>query len=217
VAIRRAAGDWAQFWAGHLDLVALAWETAELLEDDNAANARVDRAAEVARGHWESVWGETPVVVRSRDGPTDRPDGEGLHGRRQPFRQIEPVQLVLGTMETPSRSITKECPALLRLAFYQAAKRGPQHRPAAGRVVQTAHDRTRPLPHPATCAVARKLVARTWATLTTGVPYELRDLDGHPITRRAAKALAGEYGVPDEVRRRSRARPTATHRARLTR
>jgi hypothetical protein len=69
----------------------------------------------------------------------------------------------------------------------------------------------------ANCAVARKLVARTWATLTTGAPYELRDLDGHSITRRAAKTLADKYSVLDDVRRRTRARSVATHRARLTR
>ena len=38
----------------------------------------------------------------------------------------------------------------------------------------------------ANCAVARKLVARTWATITSGTPYQLRDLDGTPVTRRQA-------------------------------
>ncbi len=69
----------------------------------------------------------------------------------------------------------------------------------------------------ATCALARKLVARIWATLTTGQPYELRDLEGEPITRRQAKALASSLAVPEEVRRRARARSAATHRGRLTR
>lgn len=42
VAIRKAAGEWAQFFSGHLDLDALGWETAELLEDYKVADARVD-------------------------------------------------------------------------------------------------------------------------------------------------------------------------------
>ena len=69
----------------------------------------------------------------------------------------------------------------------------------------------------ANCALARKLVARTWATLRSGTPYELRDLDGKPITRRAATTLAATLEVPDDVRRRSRSHSAATHRARLTR
>jgi hypothetical protein len=46
----------------------------------------------------------------------------------------------------------------------------------------------------ATCAVARKLVARTWVTTTTGSSYELRDVDGTPVTRRRAKELATLLG-----------------------
>ncbi|MHB1536779.1 MAG: IS110 family transposase, partial [Acidimicrobiales bacterium] len=69
----------------------------------------------------------------------------------------------------------------------------------------------------ANVAVARKLVARTWATLTTGSLYQLRDLDGRPVTRREAKDLAADLAVPDDVRRRARAHSAATHRARLTR
>lgn len=48
----------------------------------------------------------------------------------------------------------------------------------------------------ATIAVARKLAERTWKTLTTGQMYELRDLDGQPVTKRAAKELiASKYTV----------------------
>jgi hypothetical protein len=71
--------------------------------------------------------------------------------------------------------------------------------------------------HPkANCAVARKLVARTWATITSGTAYRLRDLDGTPNTRRQATTLAAALAVPAHVRRRTRAHSTATHRARLT-
>jgi hypothetical protein len=69
----------------------------------------------------------------------------------------------------------------------------------------------------ANCAVARKLVARTWATITSGTAYQLRDLDGTPVTRRQAAKLAAALAVPDDVRRRTRAHSAATHRARLTR
>jgi hypothetical protein len=65
------------------------------------------------------------------------------------------------------------------------------------------------------CAVARKLVARTWA-IAGGTADQLRDLDGTPITRRHATTLAAALAVPADVRRRSRAHSAATHRARLT-
>jgi hypothetical protein len=69
----------------------------------------------------------------------------------------------------------------------------------------------------ANCAVARKLVARTWSTLTTGALYELRDVDGTRVTRAEGARLAASYAVAEDVRRRSRARSAATHRGRLTR
>jgi hypothetical protein len=56
--------------------------------------------------------------------------------------------------------------------------------------------------------VARKLACRAWAVLHTGQPYRLRDLDGNPIDRAGATALAAEFTVPDEVRRRTRAHLT---------
>ena len=61
--IRSAARDWVEFWNGHLDLDALAWETAELLADLTAADARVDRATQTTRRYWEQLWGDDPVLL----------------------------------------------------------------------------------------------------------------------------------------------------------
>ena len=66
-------------------------------------------------------------------------------------------------------------------------------------------------------AITRKLVTRTWSTLTRGSAYQFRDLDGHPITRGQAAALARSLRVPADVRKRSRAHTAATQRGRLTR
>ena len=52
----------------------------------------------------------------------------------------------------------------------------------------------------ATVAVTRKLITRTWRTLTRGRPYQFRDLDGNPITRVQAAALARTLRVPADVR-----------------
>jgi transposase len=135
----------------------------------------------------------------------------------QSFVGLNPSNWSSGQMESPSRAITKEGPPVLRLAFYQAANVARAHDPQLAEfyrrlMVERGHCHTK-----ANCAVARKLVARTWATITSGTPYQLRDLDGTPVTRRRATELAAALAVPDDVRRRTRAHSAATHRARLTR
>ncbi|QSZ51486.1 hypothetical protein AYX22_22535 (plasmid) [Arthrobacter sp. D5-1] len=70
----------------------------------------------------------------------------------------------------------------------------------------------------ATIAVARKLAERTWKTLTTGQMYELRDVEGHLVTKRAAKELiASRYTVTTKQRSQSRSHTVEAKRARLTR
>jgi hypothetical protein len=179
--IRAAARDWVEFWDGHLDLDALAWETAELLADLTAADARVERATETTRRYWEQLWGDDPVLL-------------SVPG--------------MGPLTAPT---------VLRLAFYQAANVARTHDPQLADfyrrlMVERGHCHTK-----ANCAVARKLVARTWATIVSGASYELRDLNGTPITRREATKLAAALAVPDDIRRRTRAHSAATHRAPLTR
>jgi hypothetical protein len=68
----------------------------------------------------------------------------------------------------------------------------------------------------ATCAVGRKLAVRVWATVESGAPYQLRDLDGRPLDSQAAAALAATFAVPDHIRRRARARSAGRKRGRLS-
>jgi transposase len=226
-AVRAAARSWCGFWAGHLDLDALAWETAELLDDLVAADARVCRATEVARARWEDLWGDDELLLSVPGmGPVTAPtvraflaDGKHLPGAKeaQAMVGLNPSNWTSGNMSSPSRQITKEGPPVLRLAFFHAANVARTLDPQLAGfyrrlMVERGHCHTQ-----ANVAVARKLVARTWATLTTGSLYQLRDLNGRAVTRRQAKELAAELAVPAEVRRRARARSAATHRARLTR
>lgn len=120
-------------------------------------------------------------------------------------------------MASPSRPITKEGPPELRLAFYQAAnvarRRDPQLAAFYWRLmVERRHNHIK-----ATCAVARKLATRVWATLATRQPYELRDLDGSRVDQDVALRLVADWTVPDDVRRRARARNAACKRGRLSR
>jgi transposase len=56
----------------------------------------------------------------------------------------------------------------------------------------------------AVCACATHLLDRVRAVLRDGRPYELRDVDGRPVTWQEARAIIAErYHVPDEVRKRN--------------
>jgi len=87
------------------------------------------------------------------------------------------------------------------LAFYQAANAARRSDPQLAcfyhrLMTERAHCHTQ-----ATVAVARKLVERTWTVLDRGSGYQLRDLDGQPITERAAKALIAErFTVDADIR-----------------
>ncbi len=64
----------------------------------------------------------------------------------------------------------------------------------------------------AVCACATHLLDRIRVVLTEDRPYELRDVDGTPVTPQQARAIIAErYTVPDEVRQRN------NHRARRER
>ena len=90
---------------------------------------------------------------------------------------------------------------------HRSPPRPPTRRPLPAADAHAVH------PHPANCAIARKLAARTWAVLQTGQPYEHRDLDDNPIDETTATQLALEPAVPADERRRNRA--TNPRRGRL--
>jgi len=227
-AIRAAARDWAAFWSGRLDLDALAWDVTEHLGDLDAAAARIERATAQATLYWERLHGEDRLLLSVPGmGPVTAPtvraflgDGSGFTTAKAAaaYVGIVPSTWSSGTVTQPSRAITKEGPAVLRLAFYQAAnaarRRDPQLAAFYHRLMsERGHCHTQ-----ATVAVARKLVERTWTVLTRGTPYQLRDADGQPITERAAKAMVAErFQVAETTRARARAHSAATHRAKLTR
>jgi hypothetical protein len=67
----------------------------------------------------------------------------------------------------------------------------------------------------AVCACATHLLDRIWTILKEERPYELRDVDGTPVTVERARAIIAErYTVPKEVRQRNNQR---TRRERMER
>ena len=226
-AIRGAAAAWVDFWEARLDLDALAWETAEHLRDIDLAAGQIQRATLQAHRYWTALYGEDPLLLSLPGmGPMTAPTIRAFLGDGSRFATskaaasyvgLTPSTWSSGTVVQPSRAITKEGPAVLRLAFYQAANGARRTDPQLAAyyqrlMVQRGHCHTQ-----ATVAVARKLVERTWTVLTRGTPYQYRSPDGDPLTRQAAKETARQdHAVPDEVRTRARARSAATHRSKLT-
>ena len=59
----------------------------------------------------------------------------------------------------------------------------------------------------AVCACATHLLDRIWVVLSEDRPYELRDVDGRPVTgEEAQRIIAERYTVPAEVRQRNNRR-----------
>jgi transposase len=65
----------------------------------------------------------------------------------------------------------------------------------------------------AVCCCATHLLDRVRAVLRDGRPYELRDVDGTPVTWQEARAIIAErYQVPEEVRKRNSQRTRKARR-----
>jgi transposase len=227
-AIRSSAAAWASFWDGHLDLDALAFDVTEHLSDMAEANARIQRATLQAQRYWIRLYGDDELLMSVPGvGPVTACIIRGFLADGTPFASakaaasyvgLNPSTWSSGTVSQPSRVITKEGPAVLRLAFFQAGNAARRQDPQLAGfyhrlMTQQGHCHTQ-----ACVAVARKLVERTWTVLTRGTPYQLRDADGQPISHLEAKrVIKDRCTVPDHVRASARAHSAATNRGKLTR
>lgn len=227
-AIRAAAGAWAEFWEGHLDLDALAFDVTEHLRDMAEAKARTQRATVQAQRYWTQLYGDDALLLSVPGmGPVTAcvvrgflADGTAFASAKAAanYAGLNPSTWSSGTVSQPSRAITKEGPAVLRLAFFQAANAARRQDPQLvgfyyRLMTQQGHCHTQ-----ACVAVARKLVERTWTVLTRGTPYQIRDAEGQPISQLEAKRVVTDRcTVPDHVRARARAHSAARNRAKLTR
>ena len=134
-AIRSAAGAWAKFWDGHLDLDALAFDVTEHLTDMADAQARTGRATGQAQRYWRQLYGDDELLMSIPGmGPVTAAvvrgflaDGTGFGSAKAAasYAGLNPSTWSSGTVSQPSRAITKEGPAVLRLAFFQAANGAP--------------------------------------------------------------------------------------------
>ena len=188
--IRDAAAGWARFWEGRFDLDALAWEVAAMLDDIVVADQRQADATRQAIRLWKQHWPDDPLTSIPGMGPVCSAAIRGWWGDATQFvtakaavahTGLNPSMWSSGLTESPSRRITKQGPAELRLALYQAANVARRHDPQLAEhyrrlMVERGHNHIS-----ANTAIARKLACRAWAIATTGRNYQTRDLDGNPI------------------------------------
>jgi transposase len=211
--IRDAAAGWARFWDGRLDLDALAWEVAAMLDDVAIADQRQADATGQAIGLWQQHWPDDPLITIPGMGPVCSAAIRGWWGYATQFPSakaavahagLNPSMWSSGLSESPSRRITKQGPAELRLALYQAANIARRHDPQLAEhyrrlMVERGHNHIS-----ANTATARKLACRAWAIATTDKAYQPKDLNGNPVSYAQATTLAADLAVPDEIRARRR-------------
>jgi transposase len=150
--IRAAAAGWASFWAGRLDLDSLGWELADI----NTADQRHTNATSQALALWQQHWPDDVLTSIPGLGPICASTIRGWWGDATQFHSakaaaahagLNPSMWSSGLSEAPSRRITKQGPAELRVALYQAANVARRRDPQLAVALPAAHDRTRPQPH----------------------------------------------------------------------
>ena len=105
--------------------------------------------------------------------------------------------------------MSKAGPRRLRDQLVQSANTARRFDPQLAEVYFTQMERGAHH-HKALCVVAARLAERAWVVMSRGQAYELRDVDGTPVTPAEARCLIQErYTVSEEVRRRRRSRKSA--------
>ncbi len=153
----------------------------------------------------------TAGIVRSAPGVGDILAGQimGRLGDPKRFANLAAARSFTGLIPKQNSSgltnhaggPTKRGDACLKAARFQAADRARHVDPQLAARYQRLMCETGRHHNSATCTVATVLLTRIVSCLRQGVPYELRDIDGKPISDAEGRAIVNErYRIPDEVR-----------------
>jgi transposase len=118
-----------------------------------------------------------------------------------------------GSSEAKGLPISQAGPDLIKKFSFMGAEAARQWDPQIAaiyynQIVQHGKHHTQAL-----CACATHLLDRIWTILKEDRPYELRDVDGTPVTARQARQIIDlHYTVPKEVRQRNNQRTRRTRR-----
>jgi len=110
-------------------------------------------------------------------------------------------------MEAKGLRMTKAGPSIMRMGLYQAGDVGRRTDPQLAAVYYREMVHHGKNHRQAMGAVMSHLGARVFAVLKENRPYELRDIDGNPISKdNARRLILSKYQVPEEIRRERRRR-----------
>lgn len=108
-----------------------------------------------------------------------------------------------GDGEAKGLSLTKAGPNLVKATLYLNAEVARQWDVQIAAIYHKQMVEYGKHHNQAVCACASHLASRIYALLKQQRPYELRDLQGKPITAATSRELCLAYRVPDEVRQRT--------------
>lgn len=127
------------------------------------------------------------------------------HSKMRGYSGIVPKQDESGETSKKGLDITKDGPPRYRRGLYLAADVSRQWDPQLAKIYYEQMVHKGNCHTQAVCAVATHLPARIHVILKKDRAYELRDLEGNPISKKNAKALIQrELTVPEEIRQRTR-------------
>jgi len=117
---------------------------------------------------------------------------------------LVPASAQSGGSEAKGQHITQAGPDLVKKYAFLDAESARQWDPQIAAIYYTQMVERGKHHNQAVCACATHLLDRVLAVLRTDQPYELRDVDGTPVSVTEARAIVLErYQVPAEVRRRT--------------
>lgn len=155
----------------------------------------------------ESLRGVGPNLAASFIGLIGDPERFSSQSRLRSYAGMIPKQDASGESDKQGLSLSKEGPSRLRQDLFLSSDVARHWDPQLAKVyynemVYKGHCHTQ-----AICAVMGRLSNRILCILKENRPYELRDLDGNPISKKEARKLVeAQFIVPEEVRQRLRKR-----------
>ena len=222
-AARASTRLWA---AGGLDFEALAADIADQAEQARDLRARIRKLEARIAPLAEQADPDGIIASAPGVGPTWRAVIGARLGDATRFHNLAAVRSYAGLVPKENSSgtsvhqhgLTKAGDPLLRETLFHAAdtarRQDPQLAATYKRLMETGSHHNSAL-----CHLAARLLTRIAACLRTGQPYQLRDLDGTPVTTERGKQIVAErYKIDPATREAAKTRRKAqTLKGRTTR
>jgi transposase len=157
--------------------------------------------------HLESLYGvgeKGAAVYASFIGQADRfPDNRHFRG----WHGLVPESRQSGDAESKGLHISQAGPNLVKKFAYMNANTARRFDPQIAAIYHDQMVHKGKHHNQAVCACATHLLDRVWVVLRDHRPYDLRDVDGTPVTPEQARAIiSARYTVPEKVRQQTNRR-----------